>query len=328
MGPSYQQFRATLAIFEQARPDDGGPTRRELLELVVQAALAIPPSKEGYARGQRLTAPLRNAATLLAPYDLDRALRLWQHAWDIEYADRGEAAPPWERQPDEVYFAAAAAEQDTARARMLIASMSPVPQGPSGIIARGHDQPNAYLDLAARSASTDVPVLLRRAEAALEATRPTIRLRCLARLAAAWAAHDAAESDRIQAAVRAEAAQDPQALRDWSEKEDFSKALVDAADRLHETHPALADHLLTRLTQLPLDGGTDWAYLAMVGLMAAWELTRPGAYCHRPRRGHDARHGPRRRHARRLRPGRGPGHAGEGLRPDAARLRPRLGFLP
>ena len=270
MGPSYQQFRATLAIFEHARPDDGSPTRRELLELVVQAALAIPPSKEGYARGQRLTAPLRNAATLLTPYDLDRALRLWQHAWDLEYADRGENAPPWEQQPDEVYFAAAAAEQDTARARMLIASMSPVPQGPSGIIARGHDQPNAYLDLAARSASTDVPVLLRLAEAALEAARPAIRLRCLARLAAAWVAHDAAESDRIQAALRAEAARDPQALRDSLEKEDFSQALVDAADHLHESHPAMAHHLLNRVTRLPLNSGTARAYLGTAALMAAW----------------------------------------------------------
>ncbi|MBT2467723.1 hypothetical protein J7E97_07525 [Streptomyces sp. ISL-66] len=270
MEPSHQQFQAVFAILEHARPGDGEPVRRDLLELLIQTAYAIPPSTDRYGRVWRSTEPFRTAAKRLAPYDLDRALRLWRHAWDIDFADRGTGAPGFQEPPDPVYFAAAAAEKDTARASALIASISATAAGMNLLgLDRGQDQPNAYLDLAARAGTgaAEVPGLLRLAEPGLARASKTTRLRGLARLAAAWAPYDRTETQRVLAALRAEADQEPR------DPLGFAHALVDAAAETAGAHFDTARHLLRRVAEQPLNGITNLAHLHMARLLASWGET-------------------------------------------------------
>ncbi|CAM5668279.1 hypothetical protein SAVIM338S_06958 [Streptomyces avidinii] len=271
MEPSYQQFESVLAILEHAPPGDGEPVRHDLLELLIRTAHAIPPSTDRYGRVWRSTGPFRTAAERLAPYDLDRALRLWQHAWDIDFADRGADAPGFQKPPDPVYFAAAAAERDTARASSLIASISATAAGMNLLSSfdRGRDQPNAYLDLAARAGTgaAEVPGLLRLAEPGLAKASTTTRLRGLARLAAAWAPYDRTETHRVLAALRTEADQEP---RDTL---GFAHALVDAAAGTAGCDLETARHLLRRVAEQPLNGITTLANLHMARLLASWGET-------------------------------------------------------
>ncbi|MFD9012050.1 AAA family ATPase [Streptomyces sp. NPDC059552] len=265
MEPSYQQFRGALAIREHLPPGDGAPDRRDLLELLIQVAFTIPATTDRYGRVWRSTAPFRQAAVLLAPYDLDRALRLWQHAWDIECDDRGADAPEFLKPPDAVYSAAAAAEEDTARAAALIGLIGADAAGtlPSHV-GTANDRPSAYLDLAARAAATEVPGLLRLAEQALASARQTTRLLALGRLAAAWAPYDLTEAERILTALRDESG--PEHLTSFG----FAGGLVDAVAEIAGPFPATARHLLERILRDPVNEETSRVRLHLARLMAAY----------------------------------------------------------
>ncbi|CAM5328871.1 ATP-binding protein [Streptomyces avidinii] len=265
MEPSYQQFRGVLAIWEHLRPGDGAPDRRDLLELLIQVAFAIPPSTDRYGRVWRSTQPFRDAAVLLAPYDLDRAVRMWQHAWDIDFADRGSDAPAFQKPPDAVHAAAAAAEEDIDRACALIARIAPdTARNPSSLIGAGSDRANAYLDLAARAGAADVPGLLRLAEQGMETAHPDTRLRVLARLAAAWAPYDLDEAGRALAVLRDETAPEHRPVQD------LRRGLVDAVAEIAGPFPATAGHLLERVVQDPVNGDTSRVVLYLARLLAAY----------------------------------------------------------
>ncbi|TQM78361.1 hypothetical protein FHX81_0627 [Saccharothrix saharensis] len=219
--PSLEQFEAAAAMAEH---------RPELLELVVETALTVPPHEagDGGAEGESRH-PLKRAARLLAPHDLRRALRLWE---------RADGRP---EEPDPLYLAAAAAA-DPARARELVTSIRA-------------DRAGAWLDLAARTEPADVPELLRAAEESLPDAPIVDRLRARARLAVA-------SDDRARhfAALRAEvdhSADDPN---------EVTKGLVRAAAELVGHDDATVRALLGRVDTAELNGIVEDAFLRAAAL--------------------------------------------------------------
>ena len=231
--PSPEQFEAAVAMAEH---------RPELLDLVVETALTVPPheARDGGLTGESRH-PLKRAARLVAPHDLDHALRLWDRA-----DGRHEEPDPLHR--------AAAAVADPARARELIPSIRA-------------DRANAWLDLAARAEPADVPHLLRPAEESLPDAPLADRLRARARLAVA--SHD---RDRHLVALRAEvdrAAEDPNEL---------VKGVVEAAAELVGHDRATARALLDRVDAAELNGHVDKAFLRAATLWVELaDLRRAGA---------------------------------------------------
>ncbi|MER5944555.1 hypothetical protein ABT127_00680 [Streptomyces sp. NPDC001904] len=221
--PSLQRVVSFAEITRYASPGPDAPSAEELLDMVVESAVSVP------ATGDRLgnldaRSAVKIAARLLAPHDVERALRLWQH---------GQEAFPYQNgpvdEPDEVYRAAAtaAAEKDVDTARALI-----------GMISGEHWAD--YLDLAARTTPEKAVELLATAEAALEDADSKDRLVGLARLAAAWAAYDPATSRAILAEVRAQLFV---AGRDTG----LTGQLVEAAELVVDVDPTTARFLLARL---------------------------------------------------------------------------------
>ncbi|KOX20748.1 MULTISPECIES: ATP-binding protein [unclassified Streptomyces] len=244
--PSWQRFRAFREILEHARPGPDGTSREDLLDLLVESALTVP----GHGTDQRRTpdsgrGALRTAATLLAPHDLERALRLWRHGQ--ETPDR--TSRPGE-EPDPVYRAAAVAERDVDRARVLVGRI------------RG-ERWQDYLDLAARAGSARAPELLWAAERSADAVGPDVRVTALARLAAAWAAHDPDTCRRLLAEVRAQ-------VFDVTEERHLADRLVPSAAVLEDVDPVTARFLLSRLDTVVVNGHWGNAFLGAAELWTRW----------------------------------------------------------
>ncbi|MFD0429940.1 hypothetical protein ACFQ60_27265 [Streptomyces zhihengii] len=138
--PSRQHFAVMEEILRYARPGPGEASREDLLDLLVESALAVPRHGTDHDRGAAYAqGATRTAATLLAPHDLERALRLWRHGQEPPGPDSRAG-----REPDPVYRAAALAEPDVDRARVLVGRI------------RG-DRWTDYLDLAARAGARQAP---------------------------------------------------------------------------------------------------------------------------------------------------------------------------
>ncbi|WP_187283160.1 ATP-binding protein [Streptomyces sp. t39] len=245
--PSWQHFSVLREIVGHARPGPGEPSHEDLMDLLVESALAVPGhGTDHYDRVRHSAeAAARTAATLLAPHDLTRALRLWEHG----RASRGRTSGSG-TDPDPVYRAAALAEPDVDRARVLVGRI------------RG-DRTADYLDLAARAGAAHAPELLWAAERSLDAVAPAARLRILARLAAAWAAHDPDTSRRFLAEVRAH-------VLAADEERELASHLVPAAAVLEDVDPAAARSLLAPLDTVVVDGHWERALLDGAQLWTRW----------------------------------------------------------
>ncbi|WP_411071030.1 hypothetical protein [Streptomyces sp. cmx-4-25] len=249
-GPPPRRSAAFREILRYAPPGPGGTPREDLLDLLVETALTLPRHETGYGRNlDPGRGALRTAATLLAPYDLERALRLWRHG--EETADR--TSRPGD-EPDPVYRAAAVAERDVDRARVLVGRI------------RG-ERWQDYLDLAARAGSARAPELLWAAERSVEAVEPDVRVEALARLAAAWAAHDPDTCRRFLAEVRAK-------VFEVTEERRLADRLVPSAAVLEDVDRATARFLLARLDTVVVDGHWDAAFLGAAGLWTRWGSPR------------------------------------------------------
>ncbi|WP_165970326.1 hypothetical protein [Actinomadura sp. 6K520] len=185
--PSVQRFTSILEILRYAVPGPGDPSVEDLIELLVENAVTVAGDPGGdHGRKSSAWEAMKAAALVLAPRNLERALRLWRHG--AETIGSGKVA-----QPDPLYREAARAAGDGRRARELIAR-----------IRDDRDRADAYLDLADRAAAPDVRSILREAEGALARLNPAARLPGLARLAALWRRHDTGEATGRLAALRAE----------------------------------------------------------------------------------------------------------------------------
>lgn len=261
--PSLWQFTAFAEILHYARPKPGDPSPDDLLDLLVESALTIPKSGGFYGTRDARTAA-EAAARLVAPHDLERALRLWQHGQEVrsrgsgtdgEGASRGSGT---EKAPDAVYRAAVVAEPDLDKARALIDGISK---------GRWSD----YLDLAERADPGRVPELLRAAESALETVDPVTLVLALARLASRWAAHDPDTGRRLLAEVRAQvfAAGEERKTEDRLFEKRLDDCLAEAAGVLADVDRTTARFLLARLDTVATGPGRS--LLDGMRLWTRWE---------------------------------------------------------
>ncbi|MET7892012.1 hypothetical protein [Streptomyces mirabilis] len=220
--PSLWQFTAYAEILQYARPGPGEPSTDDLLDLLVESALTVPRIGTGDNRDYDAQRATEVAARLLAPHDLERALRLWQHGQET----MPRVSLP-DAEPDAVYRAAAVAEHDVDKARALIGRISG---------ERWAD----YLNLAERAEPGKVPELLRAAESSLETVDPAPRLLAFARLASAWAPHDQDSGQRFLAEVRAQ-------VFEVGDEQKLAARLAKAADALADVDRTTARCLLARL---------------------------------------------------------------------------------
>jgi hypothetical protein len=244
--PSLWQFTAYAEILRYARPRPGEPSSDDLLDLLVESALTVPSGGTGGHRDYDARRATEEAARLLAPHDLERAVRLWRYGQ--ETTSRGSLP---EKEPDAVYRSAAAAEHDVDKAGVLIGMISG---------ERWAD----YLDLAERTGPGKVPELLRAAESSLENVDPATRVLALARLAAAWAGPDPDTGRRFLAEARAQ-------LFEAGEEKELAPRLVEAAGALADMAPTTARFLLARLDTVPVNGLSQRAILDGVRLWTRWE---------------------------------------------------------
>ncbi|MFE2726844.1 hypothetical protein [Kitasatospora sp. NPDC059327] len=240
IAPSVQQFAAVGEILRYPGPDDGGPSTRDLLELLVESALAIPRGREALVH---VDSAVETVAELLAPHDLDRALRLWHYGQRLGGTSR--TTPP-----DALYRSAALAEPDTDRATALIAEIQ---------VTQWKD----FFDLARRAAPAQAAALLRRAEAILEDSEPTARVQGFASLAARWLRYDEAVGRDLLARTREQAhevREDPQA----------AEGLVEAARLVAQLDPAAARALIGPLDTIKINGYSSGALLEAARLWTDW----------------------------------------------------------
>ncbi|MFD4690145.1 hypothetical protein [Streptomyces sp. NPDC058463] len=245
MTPSSQQFTAVTEILKYTNPGPGEPPYEELLDLLVESVLTIPRHGNDHYRGMDAKNAAETAALLLAPHDLERALRLWRHG--REWSER--ASRP-EEEPDAVYRAAAVAEQDVDRARVLIGRI------------RG-DRWTDYLDLAERADPGRATELLWAAERSLDTLGPAVRVLALSRLASAWAPHDPDTGRRFLAEALAQ-------VFDAGDDGQLAPELTGAATALRNIAPDAARLLLARLDTVVVNGITERALLDAAGLWTRW----------------------------------------------------------
>ncbi|NUK85228.1 ATP-binding protein [Streptomyces lunaelactis] len=245
MTPSSQRFTAVTEILAYARPRPDETSYEELLDLLVESVLTIPRHGTDYYRDAGAQSAAESAAQLLAPHDLERALRLWRHGQELS-----ERAPRPEAEPDAVYRAAAVAEQDVDRARVLIGRIS-------------GERWTDYLDLAERADSGRSTELLWAAERSLDTVGPAVRVVALSRLASAWATYDPDTSRRFLAEVLAQ-------VFAAGEEEKLAPQLTKAAVALRDVAPAAARILLARLDTIVVNGYTERALLDAAGLWTRW----------------------------------------------------------
>ncbi|MDK9494214.1 hypothetical protein QEZ40_000083 [Streptomyces katrae] len=238
--PSVQQFAAVGEILRYPGPEDGGPSRGALLELLVESALAIPLGREAPVH---VHSAVETVAELLAPHDLDRALRLWDYGQRL--GGISGTTPP-----DDLYRSAAAAEPDTHLAAALIAQIQ---------VTEWKD----FFDLARRAGAGQATDLLRRAEAVLESSEPSVRVPGFADLAARWSRYDEAIGRDLLARTREQAhavREDPRA----------AGGLVQAARVVAHLDPATARALLGPLDTMKINGYSSGALLRAARLWTDW----------------------------------------------------------
>ncbi|MEY9893533.1 hypothetical protein ABIA35_004464 [Catenulispora sp. MAP12-49] len=243
IGPSVHQFVAMAEIWRHADPGPGERSRGELRELLVETALTVPEdlSPRFHRTNVRLYA-IQSAAMVLAPFDLDRALRLWRHGLTGSHSDELD-----QREPDALYRAAARVESDTDKACALIGRICG---------ERWQD----YLDLAVRAEADKAPELLRKSEADLQTAGAAARLVGYARLAVAWSERDPVMSQRLLAAVRAEVFEvDDEDVRKerWNGGmfEDLLGCLARTATELADVDQTTARFLLARMDVSSIGSG-------------------------------------------------------------------------
>ncbi|RJL35272.1 ATP-binding protein [Bailinhaonella thermotolerans] len=239
--PSEQRFEGLRAALPYLPEGQAG---EKILELLVETALVTGKPAHYYT-----------AARLLAPRDLDRAVRLWERG---RARDRDHRAP---RAPCAVYRAAAEAA-DPARALAHIARME------SGRCA-------AYLDLAGRLPPGQVPDPLTRAEHCLPSAPPAERVGARGRLAALWRAHDPERARGHAHAALAEARDrlagapgDPGAGD--RVVEELAAGMAEAADALAPHFREQARALTGLLEGLRVSGLWDDAQIRAVALLLDW----------------------------------------------------------
>ncbi|MFF8652955.1 hypothetical protein [Streptomyces huasconensis] len=238
--PSIQRFAAIGEILRYPGPEDGGPSRADLLELLVESALTIPLDRSALVHAR---SAVETAAELLAPRDLDRALRLWQHGQQL-------GGSPSPREPDALYRAAATAEQNPYRAAALITKMA-------------GEQWKDLLDLAQRAGHQYAADLLRRAEAALQESEPAALLLGFARLSVQWTHCDAAVGECFRTRIRAQA-------HEVRADERASWALLEAARLLADPDRSTARDLLAPLDTMKANGFSGGALLGAARLWNSW----------------------------------------------------------
>lgn len=121
VSPSMRNFAAMLEIFRYARPGEGDPSADELLDTMVEAALAYDRNSRDADNGTSFSRPwfaMKTAARMVAPHDIERALRLWRYGQESRNGP-GKA----NEVPDAIYAAASRAEADIGRARALADSI-------------------------------------------------------------------------------------------------------------------------------------------------------------------------------------------------------------
>jgi hypothetical protein len=228
--PSGQQCEGLREVLRHADAEQLDERRkRELIELLVRRALAVPPERawSGTSLEERCEA-VEAAAIELAPYDLARALRLAALARGMVSERFWKDRLPVE---DAVYRAAAHAAPP-ADASEIVARMS---------VGRA----SAYLDLVEGGKFDGAPPaeLLARAEKDLPTERPSSRLVCRARLAAQWLVIDIRMGYRLVDSVLREVIgptpEDPP-----GERHRWDPARVQAAERLASADAVVARALL------------------------------------------------------------------------------------
>jgi hypothetical protein len=248
MPASTRQFAGMLEIVRHARPGAGDPSHEDLIESLVETAAAF---GGGYTEGgshdraDGSWAAIKVAAQVLAPRDLDRALRLWDHG---KRTVAGQRTP--EEYPDALYLAAAQKESDARRACELIAHMRA-------------NHTSAYLDLADRAGPGTIADVLRHAESHLGDLKPAPRLSALGRLAAAWAPLEPAKSAALLAEARAVVFA---AVTD----SEFGKNVAAAAEAVHDADPGTARMLLASLDATVVNGHSFGGCLRAVELWTEW----------------------------------------------------------
>ena len=232
MRPSARRFASMLNIVRHARPGPDDPSTHDLVDLLVDTAVALGEGSvegEGLARKVHPWAATKVAAQVLAANDLDRALGLWEHG---KLTVGGQQAQ--DEHPDRLYRSAARAEADIWKARALIARMR-------------DGRASSYLDLAERADHSQIAAVLLDAEFAAASQEPASRLRELARVAAAWAPHDTAKTATLLAQVRAGASA---GLTDAESSEHVALA----AEAICAVDSETARMLLTSLDTVAVDG--------------------------------------------------------------------------
>lgn len=225
--PSFHQFAALAEIARYAECGPGQPTRQELNERVVECALMIPPGNRdaGWPDAEKA---LGYAARLLAPYDVERALRLWERAQEEQRRRGGKGDEP----PDDLYRRAADAERDIVRARTLTGKIR-------------DDRCDAYLKLTSREIdSAQTRAILEAAERSLAEAAPLARVRSLARLARAWHGLDDTAVARLLAELRSE-------VFEAGGVQDLGSTLVAAARSVAPVDASTARMLLARFDLEP-----------------------------------------------------------------------------
>ena len=243
LSPSMRKFAATLEIFRYARPGTGDPSADELLEVVVEAALAYDQNSRDADNGTSFSRPwfaMQTAARMVAPHDVERGLRLWRHGQESRNGPGkdGEA-------PDAIYATASRAEADIGRARALADSI------------RG-SRIDAYVHIAGRADLVQAAEMLKAVEADLSGLGSGQRLHGLGRLAAAWKRCDAAQTDRLLAQMRAE-------IFTVATDQEFAENIAEAASLVSDVAEAAA-----------LVSGTDQATARM--FLASLDMIESGVY--------------------------------------------------
>jgi hypothetical protein len=236
--PSFHQFAAFAEIAQYAECGPGEPTRQELNERVVECALMIPPGNRdaGWPDGEEA---LGYAARLLASYDMERALRLWERAQEEERRRGRKGDTP----PDDVYRRAADAEQDVVRARALTGKIR-------------HARCDAYLKLTSRDIDpAQTRAILEDAERSLAEAEPLARIRSLSQLVRAWHGLDEVTLARLLAELRSE-------VFEAGDVRDLGRTLIAAARTVAPADASTARMLLARFDFEPDATDGDLAEVA------------------------------------------------------------------
>ncbi|MGW0628745.1 hypothetical protein [Streptomyces sp. NPDC002758] len=245
IAPSMHQFAAVAEILRYAVPEPDEPPEEELWELLVESALTIPRHGTEYYRELDARSATETAARLLAPHDLDRAVRLW------EYGQGGGHQPQARKEvPDDLYRSAVAVEQDTDKACAIIERIAT-------------DRWADHLDLAERAEPERVTELLHRAETCLDTSGPATRIVALARLASLWATRDPDTGRRLLAQVRAQ-------VFEAGDDKELPTQLAKVAGLLADVEQTTARLLLARLDTTVIDGLTGRAVLDGADLWTRW----------------------------------------------------------